>query len=119
MSNESNIHVHEGAVAHDVHHNGNGHDHHHHKQSFITKYIFSQDHKTIGKQFLITGIIWAVIGALFSVLFRLQLGFPDESFPILETFFGKWAPGGHIKAEFYYSLITMHGTILVFFVLTA
>src|ERR1700694_4826843 len=118
MNNESTIHVHEGAsVTHDVHHNGDGH--HHHKQSFVTKYIFSQDHKTIGKQFLITGIAWAVIGALFSVLFRLQLGFPNETFPILETVFGKWAKGGQIKPEFYYALITMHGTILVFFVLTA
>ncbi len=95
------------------------HHAHHHKESFITKYIFSQDHKTIGKQFLITGIVWAIIGGLFSVLFRLQLGFPDQSFPILETVFGKWAAGGQIKPEFYYALITMHGTVLVFFVLTA
>ncbi len=119
MSNESQIHVQEGAVTHDVHHNGNGHDHHHHKETFITKYIFSQDHKTIANQFLITGIIWAIIGGLFSVLFRLQLGYPDETFPFLETFFGKWAKGGRIEANFYYALITMHGTILVFFVLTA
>src|SRR3954470_10322521 len=117
MNHESNIHVHEGAVTHDVHHDGDGH--HHHKQSFITKYIFSQDHKTIGKQFLITGILWAVVGALFSVLFRLQIGFPDETFPILETLFGHWAKGGKLDPEFYYALITMHGTILVFFVLTA
>ena len=117
MSNDATIHVHEGAVTHGVHHDGDGH--HHHKQSFITKYIFSQDHKTIAKQFLITGIIWAVIGALFSVLFRLQLGFPDQTFPFLETIFGKWAKGGKIEPEFYYALITMHGTILVFFVLTA
>jgi cytochrome c oxidase subunit I len=99
-------------------HDGNGHEHHHH-QSFITKYIFSQDHKTISKQFLITGIIWAIIGGLFSVLFRLQLGFPDKSFPFLETLLGHWAPGGHITPEFYYALTTMHGTILIFFVLTA
>ena len=117
MNNDTTIHVHEGAVTHDVHHDGNGH--HHHKQSFVTKYIFSQDHKTIGKQFLITGITWAVIGAFFSVLFRLQLGFPDTSFPFLETLFGHWAKGGKITPEFYYALITMHGTILVFFVLTA
>src|SRR5437868_5126022 len=117
MNNKSTIHVHEGDVSHDVHHDGNGH--HHHKQSFITKYIFSQDHKTIGKQFLITGITWAIIGAFFSVLFRLQLGFPDQTFPFLETLFGKWAKGGRITPEFYYALITMHGTILVFFVLTA
>src|SRR2546421_8608293 len=117
MNNESTIHVHEGDVSHDVHHDGNGH--HHHKQSFITKYIFSQDHKTIGKQFLITGITWAIIGALMSVLFRLQIGYPEQTFPWLESILGKWAKGGHISAEAYYALITMHGTVLVFFVLTA
>jgi cytochrome c oxidase subunit 1 len=121
MSNEQTIHVHEGAAGtHEViHTDGHGNGHHHHKQSFITKYIFSQDHKTIGKQFLITGITWAIIGAFFSVVFRLQLGFPDSSFPFLEKLFGHWARGGKLDPEFYYALITMHGTILVFFVLTA
>src|SRR4026207_343267 len=108
---------HEVVTTHDVHHDE--HHVHHHKETFITKYIFSQHHKTIGKQFLVTGIIWAIVGGLFSVLFRLQLGYPDQSFPILETVFGKWAEGGQIKPEFYYALITMHGTVLVFFVLTA
>lgn len=104
------------AVAHAaVHH---GEHHHEHKQSFITKYIFSQDHKVIGKQFLITGIIWAILGGFMSVLFRLQLGFPDTAFPWLETILGKWAKGGHIVPEAYYALTTMHGTVMVFFVLT-
>jgi cytochrome c oxidase subunit 1 len=94
-------------------------EHGHHQESFISKYIFSMDHKTIGKQFLITGIVWAIVGGLFSVLFRLQLGYPDRAFPILETFFGQWAKGGQIQPEFYYGLVTMHGTVLVFFVLTA
>jgi cytochrome c oxidase subunit I len=111
------LHIQPGSVAHEAAHDD--HHHGHHEQSFITKYVFSQDHKTIGKQFLVTGIIWAVIGGLFSVLFRLQLGFPGQSFPILETFFGHWAKGGQIQPEFYYALITMHGTVLVFFVLTA
>jgi cytochrome c oxidase subunit 1 len=110
------LHIHDTAVSHGVHHDG---DHGHHHQSFISKYVFSMDHKTIGKQFLITGIVWAIIGGLFSVLFRLQLGFPGQSFPILETFFGNWAKGGTIQPEFYYALVTMHGTVLVFFVLTA
>lgn len=101
------------------HETAHGHDDHHHEQHFITKYIFSQDHKVIAKQFLVTGIIWAIIGALFSVFFRLQLGFPNESFKFLETFLGEWAKGGKINPEFYYALVTMHGTILVFFVLTA
>ena len=106
----------------DDHHDGHtahghgGHDHH--EQHFINKYIFSLDHKMIGKQYLISGIIWAIIGALFSVFFRLQLGFPDESFEILKLL-GHWSQGGKITPEAYYALITMHGTILVFFVLTA
>ncbi|HEU4634359.1 MAG TPA: cbb3-type cytochrome c oxidase subunit I [Flavisolibacter sp.] len=118
MNNDQTIHVHEGAVGtHEVYHDGNGH--HHHKQSFVAKYIFSQDHKTIAKQFLITGIAWAIVGALFSVIFRLQIGYPDQSFPFLETILGKWAKGGKIDPEFYYAAVTMHGTIMVFFVLTA
>jgi len=116
MSEAMNVHP-EVITTHEVHHDEHGHGHH--KETFVSKYIFSMDHKTIGKQFLITGIIWAIIGGLFSVLFRLQLGYPDQSFPILETFFGKWAKGGQIQPEFYYALITMHGTVLVFFVLTA
>src|SRR4026207_779609 len=116
MSEDMNVHP-EVVTTHDVHHDE--HHVHHHKETFITKYIFSQDHKMIGKQFLITGIVWAIVGGLFSVLFRLQLGFPNQTFPILETVFGHWAEGGQIKPEFYYALITMHGTVLVFFVLTA
>jgi cytochrome c oxidase subunit I len=118
MSNEANIHGHAEVITHhEAHHDE--HAAHHHHETFISKYIFSQDHKTIGKQFLITGIVWAIIGGLFSVLFRLQLGFPEQTFPILETFFGKWAKGGVIQPEFYYALVTIHGTVLVFFVLTA
>jgi len=94
------------------------HEQHHH-ETFITKYVFSQDHKMIAKQFLITGMIWAIIGGLFSVLFRLQLGYPESTFPWLEDLLGHWAKGGKIQPEFYYALVTMHGTILVFFVLTA
>lgn len=100
----------------DVH--GVHHEHHHH-ETFISKYVFSQDHKMIAKQFLVTGIIWAIIGGLFSVVFRLQLGYPESTFPWLEDIFGHWAAGGKLKPEFYYALVTMHGTILVFFVLTA
>jgi cytochrome c oxidase subunit 1 len=73
----------------------------------------------IAKQFLITGMIWAIIGGLMSVLFRLQLGYPDLQLPWLEDIFGHWAKDGKITPEFYYALGTMHGTILIFFVLTA
>ena len=92
----------------------------HHKETFITKYIFSLDHKMIAKQFLITGMFMGVVGMTMSILFRLQLSNPGESFPVLEFFLGeKWAPGGVLDPNMYLALVTMHGTILVFWVLTA
>ena len=114
MADQHSVAPHE---VHTDHHD----DHHddHHEPDFINKYIFSMDHKMIAKQFLITGMFWGVVGGLMSVLFRMQLGWPNDTFPILETFLGKWAAGGKIDPEFYLALVTMHGTILVFFVLTA
>jgi len=106
---------------HDTHQHDNhdDHAHGHHHETFLAKYVFSMDHKMIAKQFLITGIIMAVIAMVLSILFRIQLAWPDKSFPILETFLGHWAEGGRIKPDFYLSLVTIHGTIMVFFVLTA
>jgi len=103
------------------------HEHHHgdkYQSSFINTYIFSMDHKMIAKQFLITGIFWAIIGAAMSIIFRLQLGFPEENLAWLRPLLGKWitvndAGIGTLDPQFYYALVTMHGTILVFFVLTA
>jgi len=74
----------------------------------------------IAKQFLITGMFMGIIGMLMSILFRLQLSNPGESFAVLEWCLGsKWAPGGILDPNMYLSLVTMHGTILVFWVLTA
>lgn len=103
------------------------HEHHHgdkYQSNFISHYIFSMDHKMIAKQFLITGMIWAIIGGLMSLVFRMQLGFPEESIAWLKPVLGKWiavsSDGvGSLTQDFYYALVTMHGTILVFFVLTA
>ncbi len=117
MSTETSI-----RTAHvETHGHGNDHhDDHHHQQSFIRKYIFCEDHKTIAKQFLVTGIFWAIVGALLSVLFRIQLGYPDADLTWIKPLLGKWiTEEGQIAPEFYNALITMHGTILVFFVLTA
>ncbi len=97
---------------HDSHHND-------HKESFISKYVFSMDHKMISRQFLITGIIMGIIGMGMSLLFRLQLAWPDEQFGILETLLGKWGKDGKIDPNFYMGLVTIHGTIMVFYVLTA
>ncbi len=106
------------ALAHDIDHS---HDHeHHHKDTFITKYIFSIDHKMIAKQYLITGIIMGIIGIGMSMLFRMQLAWPEESFEVFRFFLGeKFAPGGVMKNDTYLALVTIHGTIMVFFVLTA
>ena len=92
---------------------------HHHKETFVTKYIFSQDHKMIAKQYLITGMFMGVIGVFMSMLFRLQLAYPDQSFSIIEAFLGKGGEGGQMTPDMYMGLVTIHGTIMVFFVLTA
>jgi cytochrome c oxidase subunit 1 len=99
-----------------------GHDHahaHHHKESFISKYIFSMDHKMIAKQYLVTAIFMGIVGIALSALFRLKLGWPDAQFGILEYFLGSdAAPAGVLDSNWYLGLVTMHGTIMVFFVLT-
>jgi len=104
-----------------VHAEDHGHDDHghHHKETFMTKYIFSQDHKMIAKQYLITGTIMGVIGIMMSIFFRMQIAWPKESFTIFEIFLGNWAPDGVLSPDKYLALVTIHGTIMVFFVLTA
>jgi len=93
---------------------------HHHKETFITKYIFSQDHKMIAKQYLITGVLFmGILGILMSLLMRLQIAWPEEPNVIFEFLLGKWAPDGVMDADIFLALVTMHGTIMVFFVLTA
>ncbi len=92
---------------------------HHHKETFITKYVFSQDHKMISKQYLITGIFMGVIGVFMSMLFRLQIAWPDHSFSLIEAFLGTHQDGGVMSPDIYLALVTIHGTIMVFFVLTA
>lgn len=93
--------------------------HHHEEQDFLFKYIFSQDHKMISKQFLITGFLMGFIGMVMSTIFRLQLGFPGESFWIVDFLLGSWAENGVMAPDKYLALVTMHGTIMVFFLLTA
>jgi cytochrome c oxidase subunit 1 len=103
-------------------HEGHGHEHHgdhHHEETFVSKYIFSHDHKMIGKQFLITAVFMGIIAMMLSILFRIQLAFPGESSDFLSFFLGeKWAPNGVLKEDMYLGLVTIHGTIMVFFLLT-
>ena len=94
------------------------HDHHEHHDTFWTKYVFSQDHKMISKQFLVTAILMAFVAMTMSLIFRLQLGWPEQKFPIIEKLIGHWGKGGKLDPSFYLALVTIHGTIMVFFVLT-
>ena len=105
------------AAATDLHGDHDSHDHH--KESFVSKYIFSQDHKMIGKQFLMTAIFMGVVAMLLSILFRIQLAWPGEGSDFVSFFLDeKWAPGGVMKEDMYLGLVTIHGTIMVFFLLT-
>src|SRR5438105_2645836 len=85
---------------------------------FIRKYIFSLDHKVIGIQYILLALTAVLVGMIMSVLMRVNLSWPGTHIKILETLFPTGAPGGVMSPEFYLSLVTMHGTIMVFFVLT-
>ncbi len=82
--------------------------HSHAPQGFIRKYIFSLDHKVIGLQYFFLALTAVWVGMFLSLLMRLHLVWPSASLPLV----------GEIRPEMYLSLLTMHGTIMVFFVLT-
>jgi cytochrome c oxidase subunit 1 len=84
-------------------------------RSFVRKYIFSTDHKIIGIQFLILSLIGLFIGGLLAMMMRWQLGFPAEPMPGGGLLPDTMAPGAILLPEFYNSLVTMHGTFMVFF----
>src|SRR5437016_3970250 len=85
---------------------------------FIRRYIFSLDHKVIGIQYILLALSAVLVGMIMSVLMRVNLTWPGTHIHIMETLFPQGAPGGVMTPEFYLSLVTMHGTIMVFFVLT-
>src|SRR5215470_11194427 len=87
-------------------------------QGFIRKYIFSLDHKVIGIQYILLALSAVLVGMTMSVLMRLKLSWPDSHWSLLGKLFPNGAPDGLMTPEFYLSLVTMHGTIMVFFVLT-
>ena len=88
--------------------------------SFFRKYLWSTDHKTIGKQFLFTTLVFLFIGGLLAMLMRWNLAYPSYPVPVLGSIFAdSWlfGPDGAIKPEGFNQLTTMHGTIMVFFVI--
>ncbi len=95
----------------------NGHDHHHEELGFWRKYVFSTDHKVIGIQYGITGLVFLFFGFCLMMMMRWQLAYPGKPIPLIGWLFGENStsmPGGIMLPEFYNSLGAMHGTIMVF-----
>jgi cytochrome c oxidase subunit 1 len=87
----------------------------HQRRSFLKRYVFSTDHKTIGIQFLLSSLVWFAVGGFLALAMRWQLAWPWSTIPLI----GNWlfaADGGQIPPEFYNMLFTMHATIMIFFV---
>ncbi len=76
------------------------------KEGFWRKYVFSTDHKIIGKQYTITGLIMALVGGYLAYVFRMNLAFPGKAIPV----FGELGP------QQYNAFVTIHGMIMFFWV---
>jgi cytochrome c oxidase subunit 1 len=87
----------------------------HEERSFLGRYVFSTDHKVIGIQYYLTGGLMGILGAFLAGLIRLQLTWPTTQWNLLAKLFPVGMEGGFMKPEFYISLVTMHGTIMIFF----
>src|SRR5271165_7418482 len=98
-------------TAHAVHQHGE-------PTSFISKHVFSLDHKVIGKQYYGMALLAALCGMVLSWLMRIHLGWTNAAIPGLQLLSKTGAPGGVITPEYYLQVMTMHATFMVFFVLT-
>ena len=92
--------------------------HHAPPTSFIRKHIFSLDHKVIGKQYYALALVAVLVGMVLSWLMRIHLGWTNFAIPGLHLLSANGAPGNIMTPEYYLQLMTMHATIMVFFVLT-
>ena len=88
-------------------------------KSFWSRYVFSLDHRVIGLQYLFTAMVMALIGGLLALVVRIQIAWPDHTFGLVARILPAGFDEGIMKPEFYAALFTMHGTIMVFFVLSA
>jgi len=89
---------------------------HHPQLGFLRKYIFSEDHKIIGIQFLISALIFLLLGGALALMVRLQLGFPHSNIPIIgKVLFPNTA--GRMDPDSYNMLFTMHASVMIFFVI--
>jgi cytochrome c oxidase subunit 1 len=101
---------------HEHAHNEEHGDHGHHEElGFWRKYVFSVDHKVIGIQYAVTGLIFLFFGFCLMMLMRWNLAFPGKVLPIIGGLFGELRmPSGIMTPDFYNQLGAMHGTIMVF-----
>ncbi len=91
------------------------HGHEHEELSFWRQYIFSLDHKVIGIQYAITGLLFLLFGFSLMMVMRWQIAYPGQPIPLIGGLLGESrAPGGIMLPEFYNQLGAMHGTIMVF-----
>ena len=91
------------------------HEAHHEELGFWRKYVFSTDHKVIGIQYAVTGLLFLLFGFSLMMLMRWQLAYPGAALPLLGRLLGEARmPGGTMLPEFYNELGAMHGTIMVF-----
>ena len=88
-------------------------------QGFLSRYVFSVDHRVIGLQYLLTAMAMALVGGLLALLVRMQLAWPSHEFRAVSRLLPQGFDEGIMKPEFYAALFTMHGTIMIFFVLSA
>ncbi|HEY6291846.1 MAG TPA: cbb3-type cytochrome c oxidase subunit I [Terriglobia bacterium] len=85
---------------------------------FLRKYVFSTDHKVIGKQYFFLALFSVFVGMILSWLMRIHLAWPKTHIPGLGVLSSAGAPGNVMTPEYYLSLLTLHGTLMIFFVLT-
>src|SRR5690349_5532711 len=106
MSEPAGVATHTPQAPHEVHHEDLG---------FWRKYVFSTDHKVIGIQYSVTGLLFLLFGFSLMMLMRFQLAYPGSALPLLGKLLGDTRmPGGTMLPEFYNELGAMHGTIMVF-----
>jgi cytochrome c oxidase subunit 1 len=117
------------AITHDHAHGADhAHDHDHHEPGFWRKYIFSTDHKVIGVQYGLSGLVFLLFGFMLMLMMRWSIAYPGQPVPgldllnhlpiigpIVHEMMGRFAPDGVINGELYNMLGAMHGTIMVFF----
>ena len=100
-------------------HGHHDHDDHHHEEGFFRKYVWSHDHKMIGRQFLITTLLWLFVGGALALIVRWQLAYPGEEIPVLGDILAAMYDDSARTAggDVYNMAFTMHASVMIFLVI--